>query len=106
MAIWLQVLCIVAAVILMTPLIGWADNRSRLRAQKLYETWSCPRCGNIFGPQKEHKFWAAKRNPSVRGLPTSGPLIRCSHCNADFAFDGNGREVDERRNYVQQKVES
>src|SRR4051794_23943946 len=100
MLIWLQVVCIVGVVLLLTPLIAWADNRHRARAQRLYESWRCPKCAEVFGPQAQQRGWGIKRDPYVPGAPMGGPILHCSHCDADFAFDGEGRQVDDHRKYV------
>src|SRR5258708_18927128 len=102
MPIWLQVLCVVGVVVLLTPLIAWADNGRMARSQRRYESWICPQCGMIFGPQPS-RGWAVRRDPHVPGAAMGGPILRCSVCARDFAFDGDGRQVDDHREYVQRE---
>jgi hypothetical protein len=100
MPIWMQVAAVVIlATIIVVPILRWSEQRARRR----YESWSCPECRSAFGAQQQRRFWAVKRDPYVAGLPRGGPIMHCPRCQRDFAFDGDGKQVDEQRNYVQRE---
>ena len=73
-------------------------------AWRRHESWHCPQCGSLFGMQKRRQFWSVRRDPHIAGLPTGGPILHCASCQREFAFDGDGRQVDDHREYVERAV--
>ena len=100
MPLWAQIGGVLLFAFIAASTLAWLDNQGQRRAQKRYETWPCPKCGRPFGPQTENTNWVTKRDPQVTGKPTGGPILFCSNCNLQFAFDTKGREVNDQREYV------
>ena len=100
MPIWLQVVCIVGVVVLLSPLIARADNWRIERALRGYGSWRCPACGAVFGAHQKNRFWSVRR-AYVPGTPTSGVTLWCAGCQREFSFDRRGRQVDKDFRYVQ-----
>jgi hypothetical protein len=101
MPIWLQVLCIVGVVVLLTPVIARADNWRIGRALRRYGAWHCPSCGMAFGFHQKNRFWHVRRDPYVPGAPDSGVTLWCMGCQLEFSFDRRGRQVDKDFRYLQ-----
>jgi len=91
---------VIGATILVVPLLVRSQRRGWLRV----ESWRCPACGSAFGAQRQRRFWSVRRDPHIAGLPTGGPIVRCPSCQREFAFDGDGRQVDYHREYVEKAV--
>jgi|SRR5436190_3921907 len=97
MPLWTQVIAVIVVLtVIVVPLLILSERRSWQRV----ESWHCPDCGSVFGARQQRRFWGVKRDPNVAGLPIGGPILNCSRCQRDFAFDGDGRQVDDRREYV------
>jgi hypothetical protein len=89
-------LLVVAAVSI--PVASWIIWRERKSWQRV-EGWRCPRCGQTFGPQNEHRGWGVKANPRPRDVATHGPLLHCSACGGEFPFSWRGEFVTQWKIY-------
>ena len=101
MPLWMQILAVViGATILVVQML----MRSERRGWRRVESWRCPECGSAFGAQQQRRFWSVRRDPHIAGLTTGGPILNCASCQREFAFDGDGRQVDDHREYVERAV--
>jgi cytochrome c-type biogenesis protein CcmH/NrfF len=110
MSTWLQwflvVICATAVLLAFCPLIARAEERARRRAQKLYESWRCPKCGVALGPQAQHSGWVCRTLYGRRGfcglftqyeVTTSGPVLRCPVCQQTFQMEADGQARRDNR---------
>jgi len=77
-------------------LLAWLERRRRKRC----ESWHCPKCGVMFGSQAPVTEWGIRRDPEGAGVPTGGPVLRCSACGREYRFSWSGRLVNESGEYA------